>query len=114
MYLGSRVAKRRNSARQTGHQTAWKNRKAGLRLCTKSSDATVLPSRSTSSKSGMRLPTFVPVSANDGGAEFGIFVCSIAEADVGGNVAATSGFFDVSRFGSVVGVLISVDRSVDD
>ena len=60
------------------------------------------------------MPTLVPDFAKDGGAKFRIFVGFMAVgADVGSNVAVTSGFLDDSRVGSVVGVLACANDWID-
>ena len=57
------LLRRRNSARQVGHQPARKKTKAGLPSILSSVAVISLPSTSLSVNSGARLPTLVPTSA---------------------------------------------------
>ena len=101
------LARRRNSARQTGHHPARKYTKAGLPSLLSSVDVISVPSTSLSANSDARLPTPIPTSACGAGVAVGSGVGVSVGTGVGVAVGAGVGV-SVGR-----GVGVTVGTGVD-
>ena len=108
------LLRRRNSARQVGHQPARKKTKAGLPSILSSVAVISLPSTSLSVNSGARLPTLVPTSAWGAAVGVGSGVGVSVGAGVGVAVGAGVGVSVGRGVGVAVGagVGVSVGRGV--
>ena len=85
------LLRRRNSARQVGHQLATKNRNAGLPSIFNSANVISLPSVSLRANSGARSPSPVPTSACGAGVAVGAGVGVAVGCGVGVAVGAGVG-----------------------